>query len=55
MKRIGQVAGALLLIRLLLEIPLHVRVIVLIPLLIVLLIAYLCSDIDLAQEGQRHD
>lgn len=55
MKRIGQVAGALLLTRLLLEIPLHVRVIVLIPLLIVLLIAYLRSDLDIAQEGQRHD
>ena len=55
MKRIGQIAGVLLFIRLLLEIPLHIRVIALIPLLIVLLIAYLCSDIDLIQEEQRHD
>lgn len=31
MKRIGQIVGALLLIRLLLEIPLHIRVIVLTP------------------------
>ena len=47
--------GALLLIRLLLEIPLHIRVIVLVPLLIVLLIYDLCSDLDIAQEGCRHD
>lgn len=55
MKRIGQIAGALLLIRLLLEIPLHARVIVLIPLLVVLLIADLCIDFDIVPEEQRHD
>lgn len=55
MKRIGQIVGALLLIRLLLEVPLHIRVIVLVPLPIVLLIADLCSDLDIAQEGYRHD
>lgn len=55
MKRIGYILGVLLITRLLLEIPLHVRVIILIPSLIVFLIAYLCSDIDLIQEEQRHD
>lgn len=49
------IVGALLLIRLLLEIPLHIRVIVLIPLLIVLLIGDLCRDLDIAQEGHHHD
>ena len=55
MKGIGQIVGALRLTRRLLEVPLHIRVIVLVPLLIVLLTADLCSDLDIAQEGSRHD